>query len=140
MSLLEEALAAAAEESTPNVDVDVELAGKLLPLRFYRLDGERWAEICAFCPARPGSPIDEAYGYNFQDAARRAAVHSGRLIEDDAEVTLAATDWAALYKALSGHHLNTLDSAIWQLNEHDPQTRVVAAKKGSAAVSPPKPS
>lgn len=129
MSLLDDVLAAAAEEVTPSLDVDVELAGKYLPLRFYRISGERWAEITALCPARLGSAIDRRYGYNFQAAARIAAPLSGRVLDGEDEVDYDDAKWGELFKALSGHSIKAIHSAVWQLNEYDPEVRVVNAKK-----------
>lgn len=140
MSLLDEALASNAEEATPFKDVDTELGGKHLPFRFYALDGEKWSEIVAFCPARLGSAIDRRYGYNFQAAARLAAPLCGRLIDQGAEIEVTDEQWTELFKKFKGHNVKLIHSAIWELNEYDPEVRVVNAKKGSAAVSPPKPS
>ena len=139
MALLDDALSAAAEEATPFLDVDTSLAGRHLPLRFYRIDGERWAEITALCPARLSSAIDRRYGYNFQAAARLAAPLSGRVLEGDEEISYDDDKWDELFKKLAGHNIKLIHSAIWQLNEYDPEVAVVEAKKGSAADSERKP-
>ena len=130
MSLLDEALASAAEQPVPSMDVDVELGGKHLPIRLYAIDGERWAEITAMSPARLGSAIDRRYGYNFQAASRIAAPLSGRILEGDDEREYDDAKWGELFKALPGHAIKLIHSAIWQLNEYDPEVRVVNAKKG----------
>lgn len=140
MSLLDEALEAAAEEVVPHLDVDVELGGKHVPLRFYRIDGERWAEITAMSPARLGSAIDRRYGYNFQAASRIAAPISGRVLDGDDEVEYEDAKWGELFKKLAGHNIKLIHSAIWQLNEYDPEVRVVEAKKASKGGSGQKPS
>ena len=140
MSLLDEALASAAEEPTPFKDVSTELGGKHLPFRFYALDGEKWSEIIAFCPARLGSAIDRRYGYNFQQAARMAAPLCGRLVDQGAEIPITDDQWDDLFKRLKGHSIKLIHSAIWELNEYDPEVRVATAKKDSAADSPQKPS
>jgi len=139
MSLLDDAFEAAADEVTPHIDVDVSLGGKHIPLRFYRLDGEKWAEITSMAPMRLGSVIDRRYGYNFQAASRLAAPESGRVIEDDVEVTYDDAKWDQLFKKLAGHSVKLIHSAIWQLNEYDPEVAVADAKKGSAGGSQPKP-
>ena len=141
MSLLDEALASAAEEVTPYVDVDVELGGKILPLRFYREDGMKWAEITAYCPPRLRSPLDKNYGYNYQAAARLAAPSTGRLLEvdtvDNAEEQtpgeqLPDEKWDELFAALTGKHVEMICSAVWQVNAYDAQERLAAAKKALA--------
>jgi hypothetical protein len=138
MSLLDEALSAAAEEAVPSIDVDVELAGKHLPLRFYRIDGEKWAELTAMSPVRLSSPIDRKYGYNFQAVARLAAPLSGRVLDGGEELQYDDDKWDALFKRLSGHAIRLIHSNIWDVNEYAPQLRIAEAKKDSAASSAPK--
>jgi hypothetical protein len=138
MSLLDEALSAAAEEAVPSIDVDVELGGKHLPLRFYRIDGEKWAELTAMSPVRLSSPIDKKYGYNFQAVARLAAPLSGRVLDGGEELQYDDDKWGELFKRLSGHAIRLIHSHIWEVNEYAPQLRIVAAKKDSAASSAPK--
>jgi hypothetical protein len=139
MSLFDEALAKAAEESIPSLDVDVELGGKHVPLHIYRIAGEKWAEITALCPARLGSAIDRRYGYNFQAAARIAAPLSIRVVDDGEEIEYDDAKWTAFFAALPGHGIKLIHSAIWQLNEYDPEVRVAEAKKGLTGGSEQKP-
>lgn len=139
MSLLDDVLKSAAETPVPFLDVDVEAGGKLLPLRFYRIDGVKWAEITALCPARLGSAIDRRYGYNFQAASQMAAPVSGRVLDGDGEVEYDDEKWREVMKALAGAHVKSIHSAIWQLNEYDPQVAVVEAKKALMTGSEPKP-
>lgn len=139
MSLLDDVLKAAAETPVPFLDVDVEAGGRLLPLRFYRIDGGKWAEITALCPARLGSAIDRRYGYNFQAASQMAAPVSGRVLDGDDEVEYDDEKWREIINALAGAHVKSIHSAIWQLNEYDPQVAVVDAKKALTTDSEPKP-
>lgn len=139
MSLLDDLLESAAEIPNPFLDVDVELGGKLLPLRFYRIDGGKWAEITALCPARLGSAIDRRYGYNFQAASQMAAPVSGRVLDGEDEIEYDDEKWGEVIKALAGAHVKSIHSAIWQLNEYDPQVAVVEAKKARTTGSEPKP-
>ena len=140
MTLLDDALSAAAEIATPSLDVDVELGGKHLPLRFYQIDGEKWSEITALCPVRLASAIDKRYGYNFQAAARLAAPLSGRILDGTNEIEYDDDKWAELFKRLPGAVIRQIHSAIWQVNEYDPQIRVTEAKKDSAGDSAQTPS
>jgi len=139
MSLLDQAFSAAAEEVVPFLDEHVVVAGVDLPLRAYRIEGEMWAQITAMCAPRVNVNLDVRYGYNFQAAARLAAPLSIRVIEDGKETEYDEEQWDRLFKVLSGRHIKTIHSAIWQLNEYDPEQEAKAAAKKYQAALEPKP-
>jgi len=135
MSLLDELLVSAEEETIPSTTVDVSLAGKLITLRFEQLGGVQWAEITAKSPARAESPIDRRYGYNFQAAALKAAPLCGAVIEDGVPVKYEGKKWAALFAKLPGSDISAVCSAIWALNQWEPEQRLEALKKARLVVS-----
>jgi hypothetical protein len=139
MSLLDDLLESAAEAPTPSKELDVEIGGQILSLKFYQIDGRRWAEITAMCPTRLGSVIDRSYGYNFQAASQMAAPLSGRVVVGDEELQLDNTKWDQLFTKLAGTHVRGIHSLIWELNEYDPQQAVAKAKKALMSDSEPKP-
>lgn len=139
MSFIDDLVAQAKEAPVPFQDVEVELAGKVVALKFYRSDGKVWTGITAKCPARIHSPIDRQYGYDYQLAARAAAVVDGRVMDGEKELKRTPEQWDALFDVLAGGDLEKIHSAVWQLNAYDPQVRLVEAKKASADESSKKP-
>lgn len=139
MSLIDELVAQAKEAPVPALDVEVELAGQVVSLKFYRSSGTVWTGITAKCPARIHSPIDRQYGYDYQMAARAAAVVDGRVVEGGIELKRTADQWEALFDVLAGGELEKIHSAVWQLNAYDPQVRLVEAKKALSDGSSKKP-
>lgn len=118
----------------------------LLTLRFYKLDGDRWADLTAQCPLRLNSPIDRQYGYNILAVVKLAAPLSGVSIEGDQEVPLTVleasednpqpvNEWADLFRILSGHEVSRIVDTVYRLNEYDPAERVSRLKKASTAMT-----
>lgn len=139
MSLIDELVAKAKETPVPTESVEVELSGAVVDLKFYRSTGSTWADITAKCPARIHASIDRNYGYNYQMAARAAAVIDGRVVEDGVERKQTADQWEALFDVLAGGELEKIHSAVWKLNAYDPQVRLVEAKKALSDGSSKKP-
>lgn len=118
----------------------------LLTLRFYKLDGDRWADLTAQCPLRLNSPIDRQYGYNILAVVKLAAPLSGVSVEGDEEVPLTVSEasedspepvdeWSDLFRVLSGHEVSRIVDAVYRLNEYDPAKRVSRLKKASTAMT-----
>lgn len=118
----------------------------LLTLRFYKLDGDRWADLTAQCPLRLNAPIDRQYGYNLHAVVKLAAPLSGVALEGDAEVPLTVSEasedapepvdeWADLFRLLSGHEVSRIVDTVYRLNEYDPAERVSRLKKASTAMT-----
>jgi hypothetical protein len=115
-------------------DLIEESADSIIRLRFYRLPGEVWADIVSRCPARIGAPMDEHYGYNMQQAAKLAAPINGVRVDGDELVPLryeaATTDspavnqWADLWQSIAGSEASRIESAIWELNVYEPDSRM----------------
>lgn len=139
MSVLDDLLIEAENDEVPSSTVTVALAGKLVRLKFRPLGGIQWADITAKSPARPEAPMDRHYGYNWQAAAMKAAPLCGRVLEDDDEVKRDAETWKKLFAKLNGPDVRSICSAIWALNDWDPQQRLEALKKASAGDSEKKP-
>jgi hypothetical protein len=131
MAFLDELLASDETEERASSDVLVTYKGKLLTVRCFQIDGMKWSDITAQCPARPEAPLDRRYGYNWNSAALKAAPFAARLVEDDKEVPYAAPVWIDLFKKLAGSDVTAICSALWALNQWDPEQRVEAAKKAS---------
>lgn len=122
----------------------------LITLRFKRLPGKKWAELTSKYPARLDSPVDRHYGYNY-DAVCEAAVQFrdaegkpyGVRVEDGEEVPMlveqskdsTVNEWEDLYEELSGHEVETIRDAVWELNEYAPQQKVREALKASGAAT-----
>lgn len=146
-------LAAASPQEQAKIDLEklYERAGDaLITLRFIQLPGTAWAAITSKCPPRPGVPVDEQYGYNFDTATMAAARfidedgrHYGVRIEDDVEVpfTVERTkdnpngvdEWSDLIETLTGHDLRKLRNTVWGLNEYLPQIQLEAMGKAFGA-------
>lgn len=118
----------------------------LLTLRFYKLDGDRWADLTAQCPLRLNAPIDRQYGYNLHAVVKLAAPLSGVALEGDEEVPLTVLEasennpepvdeWADLFRILSGHEVSRIVDTVYRLNEYDPAERVSRLKKASTAMT-----
>ena len=116
--------------------------GTYWTFRFVQLPGQDWAEIIARHPPRPDVPIDRRYGYNYHGAAKQAAEANGAVVvrepaeEENAEdvETLERLDpeqWHDLWTTLSGHEVEKIASAVWDLNEYGPQQKLDAAGKAS---------
>jgi hypothetical protein len=108
----------------------------LITLRFTQLPGFEWAAITSKLPPRPGVPIDESIGYNYDKATIHAAGFAdaagrayGVRLEDDAELPLSADEWSALFDALSGYEVSQIRNAVWGLNEYLPKQQVTAMGK-----------
>jgi hypothetical protein len=128
---------------SPVVDAQAELdkleeaAGdSLITLRFTQMPGEKWTELTSKLPVRPNVPIDESVGYNYDAAAIHAVQFVdgagkpyGVRIEYGAEVPLDASEWVALFDALSGYEVAQIRNAVWGLNEYLPKQQVAAMGK-----------
>lgn len=139
MSFIDDLIAQAQAAPVPTQEVEVELAGKVATLKFYRSSGTVWADIIAKCPARIAASIDRNYGYNYQMASRAAAVLDGRVLDSDKELKQTREQWDALFDVIAGGELEKIHSAIWELNVYDPQVRLVEAKKAQSDESSKKP-
>jgi hypothetical protein len=122
---------AATEKGKPSKTVEVSLNGKVYELKFYRADGDVWAETVARHPARLDSQIDVRFGYNFNAVVLDIGVTTGRVLEDGAEVEIPQETWEAFVHALSGHEVGKIADAVWALNEWDPIQEIEKAKKAS---------
>lgn len=114
----------------------------LVHLRFYKLDGDKWADLTAQCPLRLNSPIDRQYGYNIHAVVKLAAPLSGVALEDGVEVPLIVEEasednlvpvdeWADLFSQLPGSGVSQIVDAVYRVNEYDPAKRVERLKKAS---------
>lgn len=122
-------------EKTDHADVEVELGGEVVTLRFRRMEGLDWVGLTAKCPPRPDAPIDVRFGYNVHAAAQLAAPKSGVVVEGADEVALDDEQWADVWPVLSGPAFADIADAIFTLNQWTPQGRVEAIKKASRANS-----
>jgi hypothetical protein len=123
-------------------DLVRESADSIITLRFYRLPGDVWADIVARCPARLGAPMDEHYGYNMQQAAKLAAPVNGVRIDGSELIplrfepatadTLAVNQWVDIFATIAGSEAARIESAIWELNVYDPDSRMGQLKKALA--------
>lgn len=118
----------------------------LVELRFYKLDGDAWADLTAQCPLRLTSPIDRQYGYNIHAVVKLAAPLSGFAIEDGEEVPLTVEEksednlepvdeWAELFRVISGGEMSRIVDTVYRVNEYDPAERVNRLKKASMAMA-----
>jgi hypothetical protein len=125
----------------------------LITLRFRRIPGNVWASLTSRHPARLDSPVDRRYGYNYDAVCAEAAeyvdadgAHYGVRLEGDEEVPLLverktpqnpnpANEWEDLFDALSGHEVETIRDAIWELNEYDVQVSISDRLKASGAAT-----
>jgi hypothetical protein len=115
--------------------VDVTLGGKLHTFRFDRMVGTLWAAETDKHPVRPGVLMDMRYGYNLRTLTQVVAPITGRRVERDTLEKLSDEQWAKLFKALPGAHLERIADALFKLNEYLPALEVEAAKKALEAES-----
>lgn len=127
-----DALIAKARESFDTVepvDQAVELGGELVTIRLWPLTGTEWRGLTAKHPPREGVVFDQNVGYNLP--AVLAEYPKVYAVQGD-DVVNVTDKWAGIVEVLSAPDLRNLESAVWGLNEFDPQKRLAAAGKVSA--------
>jgi hypothetical protein len=119
--------------------------------RFKLLPGDVWSRLTTANPARVEVPVDRRYGYNFDAVCDAAAQYVdangtayGVRVEGDTEVPMIVekktldypnprNQWRELFAAISGHEMEKIRDAIWELNEYEPQVRLEEQLKRSGA-------
>lgn len=142
-----------ADEIQEQIDALYKDDDGLITFRFRRIPGNVWASLTSRHPARLDSPVDRRYGYNFDAVCAEAAeyvdadgAHYGVRVEGGEEVPLVVerkspqnpnptNEWDDLFDALSGHEVETIRDAIWELNEYQPQARISDRLKASGAAT-----
>lgn len=124
---------AVAEKGKPSKTVEVALNGKVYELKFYRADGDAWAECVARHPARLDSQIDVRFGYNFNAVVLDIGATTARILEDGEEAEIPEDVWESFVRSLSGHEVGKIADSVWALNEWDPIQEIERAKKASAS-------
>lgn len=132
---------AAKEAKRETEDVEVEVAGELVKLRFTEMDGPDWSALTIKYQPRDDVLVDQRFQYNVHAVCRDAAPLSGVRLDGDDEVALTVDpkakppvdEWADLFSVISGHDFTVISDAIWSLNEWAAHTRLEQAKKGSSA-------
>jgi hypothetical protein len=125
---------AATEQVRPSKSVQVSVNGNLHELKFYRADGDAWAECVARHPIRPDAVLDVKFGYNFNAVVLDIGATTARIVEGG-EAEIPEDVWAAFVSSLSGHEVGIIADAVWALNEWDPIQEIERAKKASKAGS-----
>lgn len=112
-------------------------AASLVTFRFTRLEAQAWAELVSRAPARPGSTLDDGYGYNYHQVCKAAAVQSGQQIEDgeDQPGDVPPETWQKLWTLISGNDLERICSAIFELNVWRSQADFLAGSRLSPAIT-----
>jgi hypothetical protein len=122
--------------------VDVLLHGELVTFEFAKIDGDRWAELAAKFPPRPGNPTDlRVGGYNIDLVVKEAAKINGARVDVDPHEKPSPQQWDAIFEKLDGHGVKEIRDVVWTLNEYGPAQRLEAAKKarstgGNGTTSP----
>lgn len=120
----------------------VALGDEIFNVEVSRLDGMEWAAIMAEAP--PKDEKGARLGYDVNKAALIACKRHGRLLDDEGEPVdmdvvrdkrgnIIEDPWVDLFTEISGVELHAIASIWWALNMQDPNDRVVALKKASAA-------
>lgn len=130
------AVSQAVEAQAALDELEANAGDSLITLRFTQLPGEEWASITSKLPPRPGVPIDESIGYNYDKATIHAAKFTnvagkafGVRLEGETEVAISEDEWVALFDALSGYEVTQIRNAVWGLNEYLPKQQVAAMGK-----------
>jgi hypothetical protein len=110
-------------------DVDVVVGDDLVTVRVPRLSGPEWVDLIATHPARKGSNVDGAVGYNIHAVTQAALVLRGAVIEDDSPVALSDSEWADLFSVLSGVDIEAVGAEVWSLNDLQARQHKAALKK-----------
>lgn len=103
---------------THSVDVNIQLGGEIVHLRFKRILGLDWVRIKEKCPPETDVAIDNALGFNHSKAVLEASKVSGVRVIEDVEHEI--DEWDALLEVLDGSDFEVISTAIWGLNEYDP--------------------
>lgn len=131
MSELDDDLEADVVSEQDWIDVPLAINGKHHSLRFFRMDGLEWADVCDRHPMREGVPLDANYGYNLRSATPDAAERSGKWLIRGETVEVTAEQWAKIFKTQSGSVIKRIGDALFNLNQWLPDMAVAAAKKAS---------
>jgi len=132
--------------SEPERDtVEVILGGEPVTFEFTKIDGDRWAELAAKYPPRPGNPTDlRIGGYNIDQVVKEAAKINGQRVDVEPHENPTPEQWDAIFEALSGHGVKDIRDVVWTLNEYGPAQQLEAAKKarstGGNGTNSPSPS
>lgn len=117
-------------------------ADSLVTIRLTRIPGKEWALLTSTHPLRPDSPIDRAYGYNFDavcEAAARFRDSDGQAyahrVEGEEVVEITDDEWTELFDVLSGAEVVDFRDNVWALNDYEPQQRLAALVKSSGAAT-----
>lgn len=128
-------------EQIEPVDQDVLLGEKVVTVRVWPMEGPDWRDLIAEHPPRVKSSTDSTAGYNVDSVAKvypRLALVDGdtvdNLVRRD-EKGREFSRWPEIAARLLGADLRNIASAVWGVNEFDPQKRMVAAGKGSTGGS-----
>ena len=142
-----------ADEIQEQIDALYKDDNGLVTLRFRRIPGNVWARLTSQHPARLESPVDRRYGYNFDAVCEAAARYVdadgavyGVVLEGDEEIALkvekklpgaseSVDEWADLFRVLSGHEVQSINDAIFELNEYQAQVRIAELVKASGAAT-----
>lgn len=109
----------------------------VIVFRFRRMNGYDYAALCAKYPPRLDVQADlGGGGYNLDEVCRAAAKASGTRLVGDAEETLTADEWDAVFVELSGHDVKSIRDAVWELNEFGPSQNLALAKKARGDSTP----
>lgn len=123
-------LAAAKAARSETVMVDVAIGESLYQIEVRRLDGMQWADIMADAP--PNNEVAGRLGFDVYKAALIACRKYSRLLDADGN-EVPDVDWGDLFAAISGAEVSGIGATWWALNMADPNRRVDALKKASAA-------
>jgi hypothetical protein len=135
-------LAAAKTGQRKFKDVEVTLNGALYTLRFEQMAGDEWAAAIDQYPPRPGVAIDK-FGFNLRETVKALAPRVGSVVIDGEPQKLQVDpvtdenrddpervdEWRDLLAALSGHFIQKIGDAFFDLNVWGPTMEVDAAKK-----------
>lgn len=115
-------------DSVEPVTQDVAFGDDIVGVRLWPMTGPDWRDLIVKYPPREGVVLDTTAGYNVD--AVTAVYPKVYLVQGD-DVTNVADRWPQICPQLSGPDLKNLATAIWGLNEYQPQKRLVDAGKAS---------
>lgn len=130
----------AVTEARTKLDAVLEQSKSALQtIRFLRATPTFWSDVTSRCPARPGAPVDEHYGYNMAAATQVIAPRcAGWLIDGEVvplrvekatEDSPAIDEWADLFATISPGEFAEMESAVFELNVYGPAMARQALKK-----------
>lgn len=129
------AKAKAEQQQAEPFTLDVLVAGELVTVKGWPMEGTRWVEFTAVHPPRAGVAQDANAGYNVHGVIPD---YPFKRVEGDRDVDFAEGEWADLVSVLKGPDLNALGALIWSANVNEPVKARREAGKASKGVQPRK--